>query len=168
MTLAPKCSVRRSRRRLRAKDNLWGVMLLIAACVAIAACAAVPTGPSVMALAGSGKTLEQFQMDDWTCRESAAREIERSKSGEVPAQGRYDMAYMQCMYAKGHRIPAVGERPSDTSSSGAVPPGTPTAAPAVWPPTRAQVDCERSGGVWRAALNFCEFPAPDVPIRRWR
>src|SRR5947207_698590 len=81
---------------------------------------------------------------------------------------RYDMTYLQCMYAQGHQIPAPGQRPTDTSSSTAVPPGTPTAAPATWPPTRAQIDCEQSGGVWRAALNFCEFPAPDFPSRRWR
>ena len=142
--------------------------LVIAAGLAIAACAHVPTGPSATVLAGSGKTMEQFQTDDAVCRQTATHEIESTKGGGVPAQRRYDMTYAQCMYAKGHQIPMSGERPTDTSSSTAAPPGTPTAAPASWPPTRAQVDCERSGGVWRAALNFCEFPAPDSPSRRWR
>jgi hypothetical protein len=49
--------------------------LVIAVGVAIAACARVPTGPSVMVLAGSGKPLEQFQADDRACRQSAAQEI---------------------------------------------------------------------------------------------
>ena len=142
--------------------------LVIAAGVAIAACAHVPTGPSVMVLAGSGKTVEQFRTDDAACRQTATHEVESTKGGEVPAQRRYDMTYLQCMYAQGHQIPAPGQRPTDTSSSTAVPPGTPTAAPATWPPTKAQIDCEQSGGVWRAALNFCEFPAPDFPSRRWR
>ena len=35
---------------------------------------------------------------------------------------------------------------------------TPAASPAA-----AQVDCERTGGVWRAALNFCEYTAPESP-----
>ena len=30
-------------------------------------------------------------------------------------------------------------------------------------PSTAQVDCERTGGVWRAALNFCEYTAPESP-----
>src|SRR5207249_638643 len=41
--------------------KVWRRGLLIAAGVATAACAPVPTGPSVMVLAGPGKTLEQFQ-----------------------------------------------------------------------------------------------------------
>jgi len=141
--------------------------LVIAAGVAIGACAHVPTGPSVMVLPGSGKTTEQLQTDD-ACRRMATQEVERTKGGDVPAQRRYDMSYLQCMYAHGYQIPAPGQRPIDTSSSTAAPPGTPTAAPTSWPPTSAQVDCERSGGVWRAALNFCEFPAPEFPGRHWR
>jgi len=31
------------------------------------------------------------------------------------------------------------------------------------PSTGAQADCERSGGVWRAPLNFCEYPRAAVP-----
>jgi hypothetical protein len=142
--------------------------LVIAAALAMAACAHVPTGPSVTVLAGSGKSMDQFHTDDAVCRQMATHEVESTKGGGVPAQERYDMTYAQCMYAKGHQIPMPGERPAETSSSTAVPPGTPTAAPTAWPPTRAQVDCERSGGVWRAALNFCEFPAPEFPSRRWR
>jgi hypothetical protein len=39
------------------------------------------------------------------------------------------------------------------------------------PSTGVQADCERSGGVWRAALNFCEHPraaAPDGDVRQSR
>jgi hypothetical protein len=143
-------------------------LALAAVLLTVTACAGVPTGPSVMVLAGKGKTLEQFQTDDGVCRQVAAQEIQKTKRSDIPAQRRYDMAYMQCMYAKGHdiRVPGVAsELPSSTSASG-VPPGTPTAAPVTWPPTRAQIDCEASGGVWRAALDFCEFPSPEIPLRR--
>jgi len=118
---------------------------LVAAALLMTACAHVPTGPSVMALAGSGKTLEQFQTDDRICRQSAAQELETTKQGEVPAQRRYDMTYLQCMYAKGHQIPIPGGRPGYTSSTGAA---------------TTQAECERRGGVWRATTNVCENRTP--------
>ena len=116
--------------------------LVVAAGVAIAACARVPTGPSVMVLAGSGKPLEQFQTDDRACRQSAAQGIESAKRSELPAQRRYDMAYMQCMYAKGHQVPVAGGpqgyvSPSSPSTSApaaeSLPPGVPP-PPAGAPP----------------------------------
>ena len=142
------------------------VVLAFAVVVLLTACASAPTAPSVLVVAGSGKTWEQFRADDETCRQSASAEIQTKQGGNVPAQRRYDMVYMQCMYAKGHQIPTPGA-PRRTSSD-AVPPGTRTAAPVAWPPTPDQINCERSGGVWRAALDFCEFPSPDRPFRRWR
>ena len=136
--------------------------LIAGAVLAAAGCAHVPTGPSVLVVAGSGKTIEQFQADDNACRQLASREVERTQGGQVPAQRRYDMAYVQCMYAKGNQLP---QAPPRATSSAPAPPGTPTAAPITWPPTPAQIDCEQRGGVWRAALDFCEFPPP---YGRWR
>jgi hypothetical protein len=132
---------------------------LIALMLLLAACARMPTGPSVLVLAGSGKTLEQFNADDAACRQQAAQEIQSTKGGEVSAQRRYDMTYMQCMYAKGHQIPVPGTRSSGSPAGG-------QAAPSASPINPAQINCERSGGVWRAALNFCEFPRSDTPILR--
>ncbi|HUW39235.1 MAG TPA: glycine zipper family protein [Rhodocyclaceae bacterium] len=37
----------------------------------LAGCASVPTGPSVMALPGTGKSFEQFRDDDAVCRQYA-------------------------------------------------------------------------------------------------
>src|SRR5471032_3237495 len=37
----------------------------------LTACAVAPTGPSAMALPGSGKSFEQFQSDDLSCRNYA-------------------------------------------------------------------------------------------------
>jgi Glycine-zipper domain len=39
-----------------------------------AACATVPNGPSVMVLPGTGKSFEQFQVDDAACRQWAAQQ----------------------------------------------------------------------------------------------
>jgi hypothetical protein len=92
----------------------------------LAGCAHTPTGPSVLVLTGSGKTLEEFQRDDGACRASAAQDLATTPGGDVPAQRRYDITYMQCMYAKGHQIPVPGGRPSYTSSGSARPaPTTP-------------------------------------------
>ena len=143
------------------------VAIVLGVTLLVSACAPIPTGPSVMVVAGHGKNWEQFRADERQCREAAADELRTTKSGTVPAQQRYDMVYVQCMYAHGNEIAAPAPA-GPTASSEAVPPGTPMGAPAAWPPTPAQIDCERSGGVWRTALNFCEYPAPEFPIRRWR
>jgi hypothetical protein len=49
------------------------------------------------------------------------------------AQRRYDMAYQQCMYAKGHRVPVSGrftpERPPAYSAPPPPPPGSPPPPP---------------------------------------
>ena len=73
----------------------------------IGGCASTPTGPSVMVLPGPGKTMDQFQADDGHCRQIATSELQREPQGSVPAQQRYDMAYMQCMYAAGNQIPGT-------------------------------------------------------------
>lgn len=69
--------------------------------VLLAACAS-PSGPHVMVLPGNAKTLDQFQADDVTCRQWAVQQP------GTTTDWRYDMAYMQCMYAKGHEIPVSG------------------------------------------------------------
>lgn len=44
---------------------------LLAAAGLLSACAVVPTGPSVMALPGTGKSFDQFRNDDFNCRQFA-------------------------------------------------------------------------------------------------
>jgi Glycine-zipper domain len=58
---------------------------LIIAAVTIASCATVPTGPSVMALPGSGKSFEQFRVDDASCRQYAYEQV-GGVSGQQAAQ----------------------------------------------------------------------------------
>jgi hypothetical protein len=95
--------------------------------ILVVACA---SGPRVLALPGTGKTLEQFHTDDSACREWAAR--------TSMGQRDYDMAYLQCMYGKGNRIPVTGgAQPAYVSPPGGAvspnvpppPPGTPPAPP---------------------------------------
>ena len=158
---------------------------------ALAACASFPTGPSVMSLPGTGKSFDQFRIDDAVCRQFAYEQIGGttaqqagqnaavssavigtvlgaaagaaigSASGDMgagaaigagsgliigstsgssyaagsyyEAQRRYDNAYLQCMYAKGNRIP-VYERYTHPSPS--APPGwvSPPPPPDNYPP----------------------------------
>ena len=92
--------------------------------LAVSACAV--TGPNVLVLPGQGSTFEQFQSDDTACRQSA-----RGRDGET-SQPRYDMTYIQCMYAKGHQVPALGLPPSGSSSTSR--PATPRPADVPPPP----------------------------------
>jgi hypothetical protein len=94
---------------------IYRLLLFLTLIGAPGACARVPTTPYVMALPGPGRTLEQFQADDGVCREWAAqRDRETAAAAKAQAYGAgrrqqtYDMAYLQCMYAKGNRIPGAG------------------------------------------------------------
>jgi len=168
------------------------------AALLLAACATVPTGPSVMVLPGTGKNFEQFQADDAVCRQWAAQQTgttpqraatESTVSGAAigtavgaaagaaigaaagsPATGaavgagvgllggtaagassaegsswsvqrRYDMTYMQCMYAKGNQIPIPGgsrsmytPMPAATAPTASAPANIPPPPPGSPPP----------------------------------
>jgi hypothetical protein len=93
------------------------VPLVILIAIAASACASAPTGPSVMVLPGTGKSMEQFQTEDGRCRQVALRELEAVRPGQVSDQRRYDMAYIQCMYAAGNQVPVSG-RPGYSSPTG--------------------------------------------------
>jgi hypothetical protein len=138
-------------------------LLLLLAMIAVAGCATMPTGPSVMVMPGPEKPFEVFQADDMACRQWALQQIGGenpdeaanktlarggfigtvigaaigaligSTYGEVGTgaaigagsgllggtmiasdsaygtrwelQRRYDIAYQQCMFAKGNQIP---------------------------------------------------------------
>jgi len=46
-----------------------------AALLALTACVAIPTGPSVMSLPGRGKSFDQFRADDYDCRQFASAQV---------------------------------------------------------------------------------------------
>ncbi|WP_153110589.1 glycine zipper family protein [Propionivibrio limicola] len=51
------------------------VLLALAGLTLFGGCASVPTGPSAMALPGTGKTLAQFNRDDAECRQYATNQL---------------------------------------------------------------------------------------------
>ena len=115
-------------------ETAWGGLLLILVSL-LSGCAGNPAAPSMMALPGSEKPLEQFHADDIFCRQWAAQRseetAEHASAGQLFGTGArqrwYDMAYMQCMYAKGNRIPGI------PAASPPPPPTTPT-SPSPSPP----------------------------------
>jgi hypothetical protein len=153
----------------------------VAALVMLGACATIPNGPSVMAMPGTGKTFDEFRVDDASCRQFATDQIGGTtanqnavdsgmKSAAVgtvvgalagaalggghgagvgagvgllagsaagasagqasgyTAQRRYDNAYIQCMYAKGDRVPVSGQLTSAPRQA-SLPPPPPGNAP---------------------------------------
>jgi len=174
-------------------------LLSVAAVVALAGCATVPTGPGVMVLPGSQKSFDQFRADEGDCRQyaqavlggpnaaqaandaAAANAVAGAAFGaavgailgsvtghagngaaigagtgllfggtaagnssgysSVQLQRQYDIAYLQCMYARGNQVPGqVAYRgPPPGAGSGSnfnyIPPGTtPRTPPANYPP----------------------------------
>ena len=108
------------------KASTFNASLLLVVALFLTACA---SGPQVMALPGKSKSLDQFHTDDTVCRAWAGQQSRADRGG------RYDMAYLQCMYAKGHQIPVTGG-PQPTYRSSQDPPNTPGAsesAPAMPP-----------------------------------
>ena len=124
--------------------------------LALAACNVVPTQPGILALPGSGKTLEQFKSDDAECNAFAAGRVSGSPAGATyEVQRRYDFAYLQCMYAKGHRVPVSG---GYTSAPAGNPP--PAGAVPTIPPASTQAAPPA------AAVPESPAPAPEIPPAR--
>jgi hypothetical protein len=146
-------------------------LLIMVSALSLAACATNPTGPSNMALPGTGKDFNVFRADDLSCRDYALTQIggktvnqqynaslatttavgtvvgaaigaaagggegaaigagmgalsggaigsnTASVSG-MNAQDKYDNAYLQCMYAAGHRIPVPASMARTYSQGG--------------------------------------------------
>src|SRR5438094_10410352 len=62
-----KTGIQRTRRgRTAALVSICGLLL--------GACATVPAGPGLMALPGTGKSFEQFQIDETVCRQWASQQ----------------------------------------------------------------------------------------------
>ena len=94
----------------------------------LAACAAPVYSPGVLVLPGSKKTFDQFRFDEQQCRSYAQAQL--NDSGAEWTQQRYDRAFLQCMYANGHKVPVSG-RYFDSEPQAAVPTPPP-------PPSQAQ------------------------------
>jgi hypothetical protein len=118
--------------------------------VLLAGCASTPTGPGVLVLPGTGKSFDQFRAEEQECRQYAQAQLNGGSGGTLSGAGpsdpsgrtlqqRYDFAYQQCMYAKGHKIPMArhdADRYSPRPRASAPPPPPPPAGnpPAGVPP----------------------------------
>jgi hypothetical protein len=120
--------------------------LAFGALLLLAACGSTPLyGPGVLVLPGTGKSFDQFRSDEHECRGYAQAQLnDQEEDSAGPLQQRYDRAFVQCMYAKGHKIP-VSRSYSDSTGSAqsagvtARPPPPPPPPPAQ-PPTEATPD----------------------------
>lgn len=92
-----------------------------AALAALGGCATEPTGPTVAVLPGSGKTLDQFRADDSECQPYALAQARAARPSSYDVQRLYDLGYIQCMYAKGHRVPVLGPMAVHPAASPSVP-----------------------------------------------
>jgi hypothetical protein len=168
----------------------------LAALLMLGACTTIPTGPSVMAMPGSGKSFDQFRNDDADCRQFALGQVGGATANETAvdsgvksaafgtavgalagaamggrdgaavgagmgllfgsaagagagqasgysSQRRYDNAYVQCMYAKGDRVPVSGQmmsgrarvvNPAPAPGTAYAPPPPPPGSPPPPPP----------------------------------
>jgi outer membrane lipoprotein SlyB len=155
---------------------------LPAVALLLGSCAAVPSGPGVLVLPGTGKTFDQFRGDDVQCRQFASLQTGGRTPGRAAtaagvgaaavgtaigaatgaaigggegaaigagtglaagslvgtgtgstsadtAQERYDMGYIQCMYAKGHRVPVPGNVSYEDRRAPYPPPPPPSDTP---------------------------------------
>jgi len=163
--------------------NRYSRVAAALAALALGACATIPTGPSVMSLPGSGKSFDQFRLDEMDCRQYSSAQIggttanqaaidsgiksgvvgsvigaaagaaiggdsraagvgagvgllggsmagsEAGRSSGSELQRRYDMAFIQCMYAKGHRVPVQGQMSEQSTPTSRITPPPPPPAP---------------------------------------
>jgi hypothetical protein len=84
----------------------------------------------VLVLPAIGKPMDVFQADEAGCRSYAQQQIgvapeqQAGDASAMPSQARYDIAYVQCMYAKGNVVPGVMVAPGPS-----IPPPPPPATP---------------------------------------
>ena len=118
-----------------ARMNLKGIFLLLLALATLGACATIPTGPTFTAWPGPGKPFEVFQSDDMFCRQWASQRAGTEPFAyEWALQRRYDIAYMQCMYARGNQIPGVSQTYTGTVPPPPPPPGYTSPPSSEYPP----------------------------------
>lgn len=64
-------------------ETLSAKAAALSALTLLAGCVSFPTGPSVMALPGTGKTFDQFRLDDAQCRQYALGQVGGTTAGQA-------------------------------------------------------------------------------------
>lgn len=164
---------------------------VVAGILFLGACTVMPTGPSMLVLPGTGRSMDSFRYDDNECRQYAYAQVGGTTTQQAANQAavgsavlgtavgavagaaiggsqgaavgagvglvggsavgtssayasgygtqrQYDNAYIQCMYAKGHRVPVPANMayPQAVRSND---PGIPPPPPGLPPPPPANV-----------------------------
>jgi hypothetical protein len=111
---------------------------------ALSACSSAPTyGPSMLVLPGTNKTFDHFRLDEQDCRAHAQSQIAKSSTEQDSAgtpQQRFDRSFLQCMYAKGHKVPLSGRVSDYIDSTQSAARSSPPPPPAGKPPAEAPPD----------------------------
>ena len=121
---------------MKRRALVFGALLLLSACGSTQV-----YGPGVLVLPGTGKSFDQFRSDEHDCRGYAQAQL-TDRDQDSAGQQRYDRAFLQCMYAKGHKIPVSGRYSDSTESArsgGATAPPPPPPPPGQ-PPAEAPPD----------------------------
>lgn len=170
------------------------------AIVLLAGCAGMPSGPSMAALPGTGKSFTDFRVDDADCRQYALQQVggvkndpgvrnavvgtvigaaagaaigghqgagvgagaglivgsasgaEETRSANYGSQRYYDDSYIQCMYARGHKVPvsasfarSLTQQPAPAAPAVGtdIPPPPPGSPPPSVPPDYAPAPATR-------------------------
>lgn len=93
---------------------------LLALALLSTACVSVPTGPGVMVLPGSGKSFQQFQVDDASCRNWAALQTGTTTQQAAVASGVGSAAVGTAVgAAAGAAIGAAAGAPGTGAAAGA-------------------------------------------------
>jgi hypothetical protein len=120
-------------RSLKEASQMLKILKVLIPILLLSACSTMPSGPSVLALPGTGKDFNQFHKDDLMCRQLAYTQIataQEEPASKEEGQQYYDIVYIQCMYGKGDRVPVPGELMYDTQKEWHPPPPPPPDMPA--------------------------------------
>jgi len=95
---------------------LCRIEIAVTVCAVAAACVSQPIGPAVAVKPGRDKPFTVFLQDDAQCKQYAREQLARGMDtraasdahvsrAQLNVQQRYDLAYLECMHAKGNEVP---------------------------------------------------------------
>ena len=92
------------------------ILSAVTVCAVVTGCVSQPIGPAVAVKPGRDKPFTVFLQDDVQCRQYAREQLTRgadtraASDAQMPraqlnVEQRYDLAYLECMRAKGNEVP---------------------------------------------------------------
>jgi hypothetical protein len=94
---------------------LCRIQIVVTVCAVAAGCVSQPIGPAVAVKPGRDKPFTVFLQDDAQCKQYAREQLARGvdtraasdahvSRAQLNVQQRYDLAYLECMHAKGNEV----------------------------------------------------------------